>query len=235
MVKTIKKTAKYLALFGLAHFLAQGCTVHRAMLLFLLWWKWFKNDPLLVSCRHNTNIEPINHSKITVVCDCHEYSLCGALHSPPEVSISGVLIPLDCKSHNPRTCGWFVSQVFPIHSLYLNCSLSLIIAKSCLAMHTFLSVYSVCDFPCMTWTVYWTLNLCCLPVLIASALLFDYPVCLPPALILSLNSDFDSALSTLLLKPVIDPCLFDVNSVLIKLHMDSQDNASPLQVPFFNE
>jgi len=85
----------------------------------------------------------------------------------------------------------------------------------------------------MTWTVYWTLNLCCLPVLIASALLFDYPVCLPPALILSLNSDFDSALSTLLLKPVIDPCLFDVNSVLIKLHMDSQDNASPLHLPVY--
>ncbi len=96
-------------------------------------------------------------------------------------------------------------------------------------MQTFLSVSPVYDSPCMTWTVYWTLILCRLPTLIQPALLFDYPECLPPALIFSPNSDFDSALSTLCLKLVIEFCLFDLQSVLIKLHMDPIATDSSLQ------
>ncbi len=69
-----------------------------------------------------------------------------------------------------------------------------------------------------------------LPTLIQPALLFDYPECLPPALILSPNSDFDSALTTLCLKLVIEFCLFDLHSVLIKLHMDPNATDSALQV-----
>ncbi len=49
-----------------------------------------------------------------------------------------------------------------------------------------------------------------------------------PALILSPNSDFDSALSTLCLKLVIEFCLFDLHSVLIKLHMDPNATDSSL-------
>ncbi len=71
-------------------------------------------------------------------------------------------------------------------------------------MQAFPSVYPVFDYPCMTWTVYWTQILCHLPSLIQPALLSDYPECSPQALILHPNSDFDSALSTLYLKPVIE-------------------------------
>ncbi len=80
----------------------------------------------------------------------------------------------------------------------------------------------------MTWNVYWTLILCRLPTLIPPALLSDYSECLPPALILSLNSDSDSALPTLCLKPVIELYLFDLHSVLIKLHMDPNATDSSL-------
>ncbi len=85
------------------------------------------------------------------------------------------------------------------------------------------------DSPCMSWTVYWTLILCRLPTLIQPALLSDYSECLPPALILSLNSDSDSALPTLCLMPVIELYLFDLHSVLIKLHMDPNATDSSLQ------
>ncbi len=87
--------------------------------------------------------------------------------------------------------------------------------------------FPVHDSPCMTWT----LILCRLPTLIQPALLFDYPECLLPALILSPNSDFDSALSTLCLKLVMEFCLFDLHSVLIKLHTDpnATDSAIHLQ------
>ncbi len=98
-----------------------------------------------------------------------------------------------------------------------------------IAMQTFPSVSTVYDSPCMTWTVYWTLILCRLPTLIPPALLSDYSECLPPALILSLNSDSDSALPTLCLKPVIELYLFDLHSVLIKLHMDPNATDSSLQ------
>ncbi len=81
----------------------------------------------------------------------------------------------------------------------------------------------------MIGTVYWTLILCCLPTLIQPALLSDYPECSLPALILHPNSDFDSALSTLFLKPVIELCLFILHSVLIKLHMDPSATDSSLQ------
>ncbi len=81
----------------------------------------------------------------------------------------------------------------------------------------FLSAY---DSPCMTWTVYWTLNLRCLPTVIISALFTDYPECLPPAPIISLNSDSDSALPTLCLKLVFELCLSDLLFVLIKLLLD---------------
>ncbi len=87
-------------------------------------------------------------------------------------------------------------------------------------MQPFLSISSVYDSPCMTWTVYWTLNLRCLPTVIISALFTDYPECLPPAPIISLNSDSDSALPTLCLKLVFELCLSDLLFVLIKLLLD---------------
>ncbi len=81
----------------------------------------------------------------------------------------------------------------------------------------------------MTWTVYWTLTLRRLPTLILPALFTDYPECLPPAPILSLNSDSDSALPTLCLKLVFELCLSDLHSLLIKLHMDPNAPDSSLQ------
>ncbi len=86
------------------------------------------------------------------------------------------------------------------------------------------------DSPCMTWTVYWTLNLRRLPTLIISALFTGYPECLPPAPINSLNSDSDSASPTLCLKPVFEFCLSDLHFVLLKLHMDPHSSDSSLQV-----
>ncbi len=86
------------------------------------------------------------------------------------------------------------------------------------------------DSPCMTWTVYWTLILRRLPTLILPALFTDYPECLPPAPILSLNSDSDSALPTLCLKLVFELCLSDLHSLLIKLQMDPNAPDSSLQL-----
>ncbi len=86
------------------------------------------------------------------------------------------------------------------------------------------------DSPCMTWTIYWTLNLRCLPTLLISALFTDYPECLPPAPIISLNSDSDSALPTLCLKLVFELCLSDLHFVLLKLHMDPHASDSVLQL-----
>ncbi len=127
----------------------------------------------------------------------------------------------------------YLHRCFILTLVHLSCSPSHLIAKSCLAMQTFPSVSPVYDSLCMTWTVYWTLILCRLPTLIQPALLFDYPDCLPPALIISPNSDFDSALSTFCLKLVIEFCLFDLHSVLIKLHMDT--NATDLVTAIFCE
>ncbi len=121
-------------------------------------------------------------------------------------------------------------RCFTLTLAYISCSLNHPIAKSCSAMQTFPSVSTVYDFPCMTWTVYWTLILCRLPTLIPPALLSDYSECLPPALILSLNSDCDSAPPTLCLKIVIEFCLSDLHSVLIKLHMDPNANDSSLHM-----
>ncbi len=80
-------------------------------------------------------------------------------------------------------------RCFSLTLVHLSCSPCHLIAKSCLAMQTFPSIYPVFDSPCMTWTVYWTLILCCLPTLIQSALLSDYPECSPPALVLHPNFD----------------------------------------------
>ncbi len=82
------------------------------------------------------------------------------------------------------------------------------------------------DSPCMTWTVYWTLNLRRLPTLLRSALFTDYPECLPPAPIFSLNPDSDSVLPTLCLKLVFEFCLSDLHFVLLKLHMDPHSSDS---------
>ncbi len=89
------------------------------------------------------------------------------------------------------------------------------------------------DSLCMTWTVYWTLNLRRLPTLIISALFTGYPECLPPAPIISLNSDSDSALPTLCLKLVFEFCLSDLHFVLLKPHMDphASDSASQKTSP----
>ncbi len=86
------------------------------------------------------------------------------------------------------------------------------------------------DSLCMTWTVYWTLILHRLPTLILPALFTDYPECLPPAPIQSLSSDSDSALPTLCLKLVIELCLSDLHTLLIKLHMDPNAPDSALHI-----
>ncbi len=99
-------------------------------------------------------------------------------------------------------------------------------------MQPFLSVSSVYDSPCMTWTVYWTLNLRRLPTLIISALFTGYPECLPPAPIISLNSASDSALPTLCLKLVFEFCLSDLHFVLLKPHMDPHASDSALQISY---
>ncbi len=112
------------------------------------------------------------------------------------------------------------SHTFKQHSHMHHCVLFWTKQKSCFAMQSFPSVSSVYDSPCMTWTVYWTLNLRCLPTVIISALFTDYPECLPPAPIISLNSDSDSALPTLYLKLVFELCLSDLLFVLIKLLLD---------------
>ncbi len=65
--------------------------------------------------------------------------------------------------------------------------------------------------------------------LILPALFTDYPECLPPAPIQSLSSDSDSALPTLCLKLVIELCLSDLHTLLIKLHMDPNAPDSALQ------
>ncbi len=88
------------------------------------------------------------------------------------------------------------------------------------------------DSPCMTWTVYWTLNLRRLPTLIISALFTGYPECLPPAPIISLNSDSDSALPTLCLKLVFEFCLSDLHFVLLKPHMDPHASDSALHMDY---
>ncbi len=72
-------------------------------------------------------------------------------------------------------------RCFSLTLVHLSCSSRHLIAKSCLSMQTFPSVYPVFDSPCMNWTVYWTLMLCRLPTLIQPALLSDYPECSPPA------------------------------------------------------
>ncbi len=82
----------------------------------------------------------------------------------------------------------------------------------------------------MTWTVYWTLNLRRLPTLIISALFTGYPECLPPAPIISLNSDSDSALPTLCLKLVFEFRLSDLHFVLLKPHMDPHASDSALHI-----
>ncbi len=114
--------------------------------------------------------------------------------------------------------------------VYLSCASHHLIAKSCFAMQPFLSVYSVYDSPCMTWTVYWTLILRRLPTLILPALFTDYSECLPPAPIQSLSSDSDSALPTLRLKLVIKLCLSYLHTLLIKLHMDPNALDSSLHI-----
>ncbi len=144
------------------------------------------------------------------------------------INIHGLHFP-----HTPYL--WLITGtgVFTLTLVYIAVLSNHPIAKSCSAMQTFPSVLLPCMIsPCMTWTVYWTLILCRLPILIQPALLSDYTECLPPALILSLNSDCDSALPTLCLKLVIEFCLSDLHSVLIKLHMDPNVNDSSFTEDF---
>ncbi len=96
-------------------------------------------------------------------------------------------------------------------------------------MLTFPSVFPVFDYPLPTWTVYPLMKELCLPKLTLPALLICYIVCLPPALIFSLNTVYDSVLPTWYLTPVIDICLSDLPCEVIKLQMDPNDTASSLQ------
>ncbi len=85
------------------------------------------------------------------------------------------------------------------------------------------------DFLLPTWTVYPFLKELCLPILTLPALLICSVICLPPALISSLNSVYDYVLPTWYLTPGIDLCLYDLSCEVIKLHMDLNDTASTLQ------
>ncbi len=76
-----------------------------------------------------------------------------------------------------------------------------------LAMQTFLSVIPVLDFLLPTWTVSPFMRELCLPNPTLPALSICSVICLPPALISSLNSVFDSVLPTWYLTPGIDLCL----------------------------
>ncbi len=85
------------------------------------------------------------------------------------------------------------------------------------------------DFLVPTWTVYPFMKEFSLPNLTLPALLICSVICLPPALISSLNSVYDSVLPTWYLTPGIDLCLYDLSCEVIKLHMDLNDTASSLQ------
>ncbi len=121
----------------------------------------------------------------TIHYKCHEFSLCGSDRHQRERHLSInrhelPLFPAPVADHRHRC--------FSLTLVHLSCfPCHLCKVLSCLHSRVFT--------PCMTWTVYWTL--------IQPALLSDYPECSPPALILHPNSDFDSALSTLYLKPLI--------------------------------
>ncbi len=85
------------------------------------------------------------------------------------------------------------------------------------------------DFLLPTWTVYPFMKELCLPKLTLPALLICSIICLPPALISSLNTVYDSVLPTWYLTPEIDICLYDLSCEVIKLQMDLNDTASSLQ------
>ncbi len=97
-------------------------------------------------------------------------------------------------------------------------------------MQTFLSVFPMFDFLLPTWTVYPFMKELCLPNLTLPALLICSVICLPPALISSLNTVYDSVLPTWYLTPGIDLCLYDLSCEVIKLQMDLNDTASSLHL-----
>ncbi len=161
---------------------------------------------------------------------CHEFSLCGSLRSPPEGTLTWVLTFIRTSLPIypvPETD--YLHRCFSLTLIYLSCSPHNLTAKSCFAMLTFPSVFPVFDYPLPTWTVYPLMKELCLPKLTLPALLICYIVCLPPALIFSLNTVYDSVLPTWYLTPVIDICLSDLPCEVIKLQMDPNDTASSLQ------
>ncbi len=160
---------------------------------------------------------------------CHEFSLCGSLRSPPEGTLTWVLTFIRTSFPIypvPETD--YLHRCFSLTLIYLSCSPHNLTAKSCFAMLTFPSVFPVFDYPLPTWTVYPLMKELCLPKLTLPALLICYIVCLPPALIFSLNTVYDSVLPTWYLTPVIDICLSDLPCEVIKLQMDPNDTASSL-------
>ncbi len=164
---------------------------------------------------------------------CHEFSLCGSLRSPPEGTLTWVLTFIRTSLPIypvPETD--YLHRCFSLTLIYLSCSPHNLTAKSCFAMLTFPSVFPVFDYPLPTWTVYPLMKELCLPKLTLPALLICYIVCLPPALIFSLNTVYDSVLPTWYLTPVIDICLSDLPCEVIKLQMDPNDTASSLQKDF---
>ncbi len=158
------------------------------------------------------------------------------------------LPPITTRGNPHLSINSFIRTPFPIHPVpetdYLHRCSSLtalfILPHPCsvrslvLAMQTFLSVFPVFDFLLLTWTVYPFLKELCLPILTLPALLICSVICLPPALISSLNSVYDSVLPTWYLTPGIDLCLYDLSCEVIKLHMDLNDTASTLQVYFID-
>ncbi len=120
--------------------------------------------------------------------------------------------PHHCTNHTAVTYHSFALIVLPhlhlIHTPRYKQHTSMHTLRSLvLAMHTFLSVIPVLGFLLPTWPVSPFMRELCLPNLTLPALLICSVICLPPALISSLNSVFDSVLPTWYLTPGIDLCL----------------------------
>ncbi len=129
----------------------------------------------------------------TTLLDC---CMCGASGSR---SLGGALSRIWLPFHHMDSCTTLQLHITPPQTTTLQ---SLV-----LAMQTFLSVIPVLNFLLPTWTVSPFMRELCLPNLTLPALLICSVICLPPALISSLNSVFDSVLPPWYLTPGIDLCL----------------------------
>ncbi len=128
--------------------------------------------------------------------------------TPPQTTTP--IIHCTYDAHSPHHCTNHTAVTYHSFALIVSPHLHLIHTpryKQHTSMHTFLSVIPVLGFLLPTWTVSPFMRELCLPNLTLPALLICSVICLPPALISSLNSVFDSVLPTWYLTPGIDLCL----------------------------